>query len=104
MLTNWEQWFALAGVQWRKRRGAAFSHGSMAIEAAIGGEGVVLGRSALVRDDLAVGRLIAPFPDIQLTVERGYDLVFAAKRSSQPNLTALRDWLLEEVIKLQRGA
>ncbi len=31
-----------------KMRGAGFSHGSMSIEAAIRGEGVALGRSALV--------------------------------------------------------
>ncbi|WP_241814353.1 LysR substrate-binding domain-containing protein [Caballeronia zhejiangensis] len=58
MLANWEQWFVYANVERSRRgRGPAYSHGSMATEAAIRGEGVALGRSALVGDDIAAGRL-----------------------------------------------
>lgn len=97
MLANWEQWFTKAGVIWKPRRGAKFSHGSMAIEAAIADEGVTLGRSTLIMDDIAAGRLVAPFPGIQLKTERGYDLVCSAERSQQPNVVALREWLVEEI-------
>ncbi len=54
MLANWEQWLALAGVdKARSGRGPAYSHGSMAIEAAVRGEGVALERSALAAEDIA---------------------------------------------------
>ncbi|MBS0339671.1 MAG: transcriptional regulator GcvA [Proteobacteria bacterium] len=98
MLVNWEQWFNAAGLKrTRIRRGPAYSHGSMAIEAAIRGEGVALGRSALVGDDILAGRLVAPLPELALSVERGYDLVYQTDRRAQPKLRALRSWLLDEV-------
>lgn len=98
MLANWEQWFALAsGNAVRGGRGPAYSHGSMAIEAAIRGEGIALGRSALVSDDVAARRLVAPFPDIRLKAERGYDLVYRAGNRDHPKVCALREWLADEV-------
>ncbi|MDR5783659.1 LysR substrate-binding domain-containing protein [Caballeronia sp. LZ065] len=98
MLANWERWFALAddGTV-RSGRGPVYSHGSMAIEAAIRGEGVALGRSALVADDIAAGRLVAPLPDIRLIAERGYDLVCRTGNRDHPKVCALRDWLADEV-------
>ncbi|QNB17568.1 transcriptional regulator GcvA [Paraburkholderia tropica] len=98
MLANWEQWFALAQVdKIRTGRGPAYSHGSMAIEAAIRGEGVALGRSVLVADDIAAGRLVAPFPHYKLKAERGYDLVYRIGGRDHPKVCALRDWLADEV-------
>lgn len=98
MLANWEQWFALAGVAWRGHgRGPAYSHGSMAIEAAIRGEGVALGRSTLVADDVAGGHLVAVFPQFRLKAERGYDLVYLPGNRDHPKVCALRDWLVDEV-------
>lgn len=98
MLANWEQWFALAGVDRpASGRGPAYSHGSMAIEAAIRDEGVVLGRSALVADDIAAGRLVAPFPSVKLKAERGYDLVYRTGNRDHPKVRVLRDWLADEI-------
>lgn len=98
MLANWDQWFAAAGVDRRRvTRGPAYSHGSMAIEAAIRGEGVALGRSVLVADDIAAGRLVAPFSHIHLNVEQGYDLVYRIGNRDHPKVCALRDWLTEEI-------
>jgi LysR family glycine cleavage system transcriptional activator len=98
MMANWEQWFALSGLG-RKRppRGPRYSHGSMAVEAAIRGEGVALARSTLVVDDIAAGRLVAPFPTLRLKAERGYDLVYRVGERDHPKTVALRQWLTEEV-------
>lgn len=48
-------------------------------------------------DDIAAGRLVAPFPDIRLKVERGYDLVYRAGNRDHPKVCALRGWLAVEV-------
>jgi LysR family transcriptional regulator, glycine cleavage system transcriptional activator len=97
MLANWEQWFAVAGIKASSgRTGPAYSHGSMAIEAAIRGEGIALGRSALVAEDIAEGRLIALFPDLSLKAERGYDLVYRIGEDRHPKVSALRTWLKQE--------
>lgn len=98
MVANWEQWFGLAGLG-RKRppRGPIYSHGSMAVEAAIRGEGVALARSTLVVDDIAAGRLVSPFPAWRLKAERGYDLVYRMGERDHPKIVALRQWLGTEV-------
>ncbi|WP_420211793.1 transcriptional regulator GcvA [Burkholderia aenigmatica] len=98
MLANWEQWFALAGIRGvRSDRGPAYSHGSLAIEAAMRGEGVALGRSVIVADDIAAGRLVAPFPQYALQAERGHDLIYRIGSRDDPKVCALRDWLAEEI-------
>ncbi len=69
----------------------------MSIEAAIRAEGVALGRSALVAEDLRQGRLIAPFPQARLDVELGYDLVYRTGNQDHPKVQAIRAWLADEV-------
>ncbi|QRM31076.1 transcriptional regulator GcvA [Microvirga sp. VF16] len=95
---NWEQWFAMAGVDGApKSRGPIYSHGSMVIEAAIRGEGVALGRSALVAEDIAAGRLVSSFPHLRLKADRGYDLVYRPGNREHPKVCAVRDWLADEI-------
>ncbi|SAI54231.1 LysR family transcriptional regulator transcriptional regulator [Bordetella ansorpii] len=97
MLANWDQWLAAEGMNRRlARRGPFYSHGSMAIEAAIRGEGVALGRSALVAEDIACGRLVALFPERTLKADKGYDLVYCHGNEQHPKVKALRSWLDEE--------
>lgn len=94
---TWERWFAMMGLPAVKTRGPGYSHGSMSIEAAIRGEGVALGRSILVAEDLAAGRLVALFPEAHLEVEYGYDLVFRIGNQDHPKVRAFRDWMAGEV-------
>ncbi|HEY6723262.1 MAG TPA: LysR family transcriptional regulator, partial [Polyangiaceae bacterium] len=50
---DWERWLARAGLDREHgRRGTHYSHAHMALSAALGGEGVALGRTSLVKDDL----------------------------------------------------
>ncbi|WP_449256095.1 transcriptional regulator GcvA [Bosea sp. (in: a-proteobacteria)] len=97
MPANWDRWFAMAGPDKPGKRGPAFSHGSLAIEAALRGEGVALGRSVLVAEDLAAGRLVAPFPALRLEAGRGYDLVYRPGSQDHPKLRAVRAWLADEI-------
>lgn len=96
-LPKWGLWFKAAGVSAPRTRGPTFSHGSLAIEVAIQGEGVALGRSALVAEDIAAGRLVEPFPDIRLPAGRSYDLVHRPGEENEPMIVVLRDWLRDEV-------
>ncbi|EHM2356368.1 transcriptional regulator GcvA [Salmonella enterica] len=102
MLANWEAWFAMAGEKnIRCHQGPSWSHGSMVAEAAIRGEGVALGRSVLIADDIAAGRLVVPFPQFKLKAERGYDLVYRMGSQDTPKVRALREWLSEEMRSLE---
>jgi LysR family glycine cleavage system transcriptional activator len=97
MNTTWERWFAMMDLPYPRQRGPGYSHGSMSIEAAIRGEGVALGRSVLVAEDLAAGRLVALFPEAKLDVEWGYDLVYRIGNQDHPKVRALRNWIADEV-------
>ncbi|MBX3568688.1 MAG: transcriptional regulator GcvA [Rhizobiaceae bacterium] len=97
MTTTWERWFTWMELPYPKTRGPGYSHGSMSIEAAIRGEGVALGRSVLVAEDLAAGRLVAPFQRAGLQVEWGYDLVYRAGNQDGQKVRAFRSWLVDEV-------
>src|SRR3990170_2782178 len=56
---DWAMWLKTAGVEGvDPHRGPRFESSDHAVQAAIQGEGVVLGRSALVADDLQAGRLV----------------------------------------------
>lgn len=96
-LPNWERWFAAAGFSGIRPRGPILSHGSLTIEAALRGEGVCLGRSVLVAEDIAAGRLVELFPGISLPTGRGYDLVHRTGEEGDIKIATLREWLKEEV-------
>jgi LysR family glycine cleavage system transcriptional activator len=97
MNATWERWFSMMELPHPKTRGAGYSLGSMSIEAAIRGEGVALGRSVLVAEDLAAGRLVALFPQARMEVEWGYDLVYRVGNQDHPKVRAFRNWIADEV-------
>lgn len=70
-------------------------HFFLAIQAAIDGLGVAMGPTALIRDDVAAGRLITPFPDISLPA-RSYFAYMPTESESSSQTIAFCDWLEEE--------
>jgi len=102
MQANWQAWFEMAGEKnFSCHQGPLWTLGSMATEAAIRGEGVALGRSLLIADDVAAGRLVVPFPQHKLRAERGYDLVYRPDNQDSFKISILRQWLSEEMSLLK---
>lgn len=96
MREDWRMWLMAAGVAGvDPTRGPAFSHSHLVLQAAADGQGVALGRGALVAHDLAAGRLVKPF-DISLAADYAYYVVTLEAAAAQPKIAAFRDWLLEE--------
>ena len=63
----WRDWLAASGHAGLQTAAAlTLDHFYLSIQAAIDGLGVAMGPTALVGDDLAAGRLVAPFPDTSL--------------------------------------
>lgn len=90
---NWVTWFKAAGLEYHTAaRGPYLGDGSAILQAVIDGQGIALGRSILIADDLQAGRIIAPF---QLRLEASYSYWFVTPlhRVASENLTAVRDWL-----------
>lgn len=101
---DWRMWLLAAGVSGLDpARGPSFSHTSLLLQAAADGQGVALGRSVLVADDVAAGRLARPF-DISLPAGFAYYVVYPERAADRPNIQALRDWLLGEARKHEAAA
>ncbi len=96
MQADWGTWLMAAGApEVDHARGPWFFHSNLVIQAAVAGEGVALGRSVLVADELASGRLVKPF-DVSLPVEFAYYVVSPRATKDRPKVKAFRQWLLEE--------
>lgn len=93
---DWRMWLAAAGVEGvDASRGPIYSHSIMAVQAAIRGEGVALGRSSLIEDELASGQLVRLF-DLKLKADLAYYIVYPPRAIERPMVQAFRDWLLTE--------
>jgi len=92
---DWQLWLTAAGLpaSIATRRGMTFDQGFMAIQAAMEGLGVALGRLHLVEADIAAGRLVAPF-DMVLPQDAGYYVVSPETTADAPKIARFRDWLI----------
>lgn len=94
---TWEAWLRKAGVaELPTKRGMQINNSAAVLQAAIDGHGVALARSVMARDDLATGRLVRLFPDIDCSSALAYYVVYRPECASLPRLVAFRDWLIGE--------
>jgi len=98
MRIDWRAWLTAAGISdIVEDRGPSYNLSSFVVQAAIAGEGVALGRGALVADDLAAGRLVQPFV-LSLPAPFAYYVVYPRKALERPKVKAFRDWLFAQVL------
>lgn len=95
---NWRMWLRAAGYEdIDPDRGPQFSMESMAIQAAIDGQGVALISNALIVDDIASGRLVLPFAEeTQHKTRFCYFLVYPEAHLERPKVAAFREWVAQE--------
>ena len=79
-------------MAWDADRGPRFTRQAMALQAAVDGQGVALGSSPLVADDLAAGRLVRPF-ESTLRTPFGYYLVAPEALADEPAPAAFSTWV-----------
>lgn len=91
---EWAPWLAVAGVPGVIPHGPAFQDTHLALQAAIDGQGVTLGRTVVAAADLDAGRLVRPFPQ-GVAAPIGYWFVCLPERASHPRIAAFRAWLAE---------
>jgi LysR family glycine cleavage system transcriptional activator len=90
---DWPLWLKAAGVARVTARGPEFQYYGHALQAAVDGLGVAMGIRPYIDDDLAAGRLVAPFA---LTVPKGmrWYLVYRSFRTEQRDFAAFRRWII----------
>ena len=92
---EWLLWLTAAGLpaSLAAGPGLTFDLGLMALQAAVDGLGVALGRTPFVEADIAAGRLVMPF-DIALPSEAGFYIVAPEPSANAPKIAQFRDWLI----------
>jgi LysR family glycine cleavage system transcriptional activator len=93
---EWPLWLRAVGLpDLQPARAMHFSQYDQLIAAALGGQGVALGRSPIVDALLAEGRLVAPFTE-RLDTARAYYVVQSSAARHKPEVQAFVQWLHEE--------
>jgi LysR family glycine cleavage system transcriptional activator len=94
---EWKAWLKHAGVAGVKvDRGLRFNHISLAMDAAIDGQGVLMGIETLARSDIEAGRLCQPF-DLSLPLERSYYVIRPESMDSNRHaVDVFIEWIIEE--------
>jgi LysR family glycine cleavage system transcriptional activator len=91
----WTDWVKLAELDdINTSKGTIIDDTNVLIQAALDGQGVVLGSSTFVQDHLDSGRLIKPF-DITLRNDFAYYIVCPPDHLNNPAVRVFKDWLLE---------
>jgi LysR family transcriptional regulator, glycine cleavage system transcriptional activator len=95
---DWQLWLTAAGlpISIAARRGLSFDQSFMAVEAAVDGLGVALGRTRFVEADIAAGRLVVPF-DVVLPADAGFYIVAPEETADTPKIALFHDWLIASV-------
>lgn len=93
-IDDWTSWFAAAGLPAPVLRGPMFDSSRLMVDAAMQGLGVALAPSALFGRELAQGNLLRPFE--QEADIGAYWLTRLKSKPLSPEMTAFRDWLIEE--------
>jgi LysR family glycine cleavage system transcriptional activator/LysR family transcriptional regulator of beta-lactamase len=93
---DWPRWLAAAKLAGLEPQGRlVLESSSQALEAAVAGLGVAIGHRPFVADDLASGRLAAPFAPKEASGEAWW-LVSAEVDAELPRIRAFRDWILSQ--------
>ncbi|MCW9043294.1 MAG: transcriptional regulator GcvA [Pseudopelagicola sp.] len=95
---DWPTWFRATGLDHSPTHGPHFSQADHAVDAALAGAGVVLGRRAMVIKDLHEGRLVAPY-GIALESKAHFRFLCRLGTENRPQIAAFREWILAEIDK-----
>ncbi|MFZ4528355.1 MAG: transcriptional regulator GcvA [Undibacterium curvum] len=93
----WEPWFRAAGLDNEEpTSGLVYQDASILARAAVDGQGIALGRHAIVHSDIESGQLVRLF-EIEIPSPVSYHLVYQEQSLNKPQVRAFREWLLAEV-------
>lgn len=93
---EWLRWSRTwGGGPFNVDRGETFDTLDLALRAAEAGRGMAIADLMMIEDDLALGRLVAPFPNLTIPGEV-YVFIQPETEHSTPVAVAFREWLQKE--------
>jgi LysR family glycine cleavage system transcriptional activator len=92
---EWPAWLQHAGAAPAEFGSEIYCEGLyFSLSAALGGLGIGIGRTSLVEEDLAAGRLVEPF-DVRMPSESAYYVLNRIDKSGLPKIEVFKAWLLD---------
>ena len=99
---DWSTFLAHCGVtDVDPERGYGFTQSHFVLQACIDGNGVALGREAIVAEALARGQLVRPLAE-SVPSEYSYYIVAREEEADLPHVTAFAEWIIEETRSFMR--
>jgi LysR family transcriptional regulator, glycine cleavage system transcriptional activator len=93
---DWTDWLERAGLPHRpEQRRRVFDHFFVTLQAVVDGLGIGVGPLPVLQTDVVAGRLLTPFPAIQVQ-RTGYVALVPFDASKTSVLTSFMDWLVAE--------
>lgn len=94
---NWQKWLKSVGaVNVDGFRGMRFNRVSLALAAAVEGQGVVLSLEQLAMNDLDKGRLVVPF-EHRVQLKQAYHVITLKDAASDERVAVFKSWLFDQV-------
>ncbi|MBT42695.1 MAG: transcriptional regulator [Idiomarina sp.] len=95
----WKDWFEMVGIdQYRGDNGPVFSHSSLALQAAVHGQGIALANNVLAKPEIDSGHLVRVFPQA-LQRNKAFYLVCRDNQAEVGKIATFRQWILDLVEK-----
>lgn len=102
-MLSWADWFRAAGIgEMPEFTGPTITDSTLAFDAAISGQGVLLAVDMMSADAVSDGRLVRPFP-MAVKSDLGYWLAVADNKRESRKVRRFRDWLRVEAPDSARG-
>jgi len=93
---DWKNWLASVGASdVEPGQGLRFNDYNLAVQAAVAGQGVVLGSWPILQHAVEAGLLVSPFSE-RVTTDIGYDLVSTPRAVERPEVEAFLNWMMEQ--------
>jgi LysR family glycine cleavage system transcriptional activator len=93
---DWQTWLDTVGAgDVKLGPGLRFNDYNLAVQAAIAGQGVVLGSWLIVKDAIEANLLVSPFAERAHT-DASYDLATTKEAMAKPAVASFVEWILEE--------
>lgn len=96
---DWPAWFRSVDLPVRDWSGPRYSQADHAMDAAMSGAGIILGRGALAARALDEGRLVAPYRPALKTIA-DYRIICEKGAENRPQIIAFRDWLIKQTAQV----
>ncbi|WP_170574539.1 LysR substrate-binding domain-containing protein [Ruegeria atlantica] len=102
---NWQEQFPSVAVPTEASGGQrlVFDRSDLALQAAVSGQGLAIGRTFLCLDEIESGALVAPF-GVTSRLKWGYYLVSRKSLHDWPKFLRFRAWLMDELQKIHEQA